>query len=127
MQTIKRTVAAAELVLIFPAALFMTALVVRAVQPVQFEPAHTAQPNVDWYAARPRVGLWRALITLPLAVLLTGVVTLLRSWTADAEFRQAARAMLALVRAHLAILLVAMATLAAGGILAIVAVHVLTD
>src|SRR5437667_3925851 len=98
MQTIKRTVAAAELVLILPAALFMTALVVRALQPVQFEPAHTAQQIVDWYAARPRVGLWVALIMVPLAVLLSGAVTLLRSWSAEAEFRQAALTMLALVR-----------------------------
>jgi hypothetical protein len=127
MQTLKRTVAAAELVLIFPAALFMTALVVRALQPVQFEPAHTAQQIVDWYAARPRVGLWLALITMPLAVLLTGAVTLLRSWTADADVRQAARAMFTIVHTHLATLLVAVATLTAGGILAIVAMHMLTD
>jgi len=48
MNIMKRAIAAAELVLIFPAALFMTALFVRNLQPQQFEPAHTAQRIVSW-------------------------------------------------------------------------------
>ena len=62
----------------FPAALFMMALFVRNLQPLQYEPARTAQRIVDWYAVRPRIGLWGLLIALPLAVLLTGCSTLLR-------------------------------------------------
>ncbi len=127
MNTVKRVVAATELLLIFPAALFMTALFVRNLQPQQYEPAHTAQQIVMWYAARPRIGLWVLLIALPLAVLALGLGTLLRCWSSDDELRQAAWQMLAAVRAHLATLLVAAATLAAGAILAIVALHVLTD
>jgi hypothetical protein len=123
----KRTIATTELLLIFPAVLFMTALFVRNLQPQQYEPARTAQQIVTWYAARPRVALWGFLITLPLAVLIAGCGTLLRGWSNDAELRQAARRTLADIRAHLAILLVAGATLAAGGILAIVALHLLTD
>jgi hypothetical protein len=123
----KRTIATAELLLVFPAVLFMTALFVRNLQPQQYEPAHTAQQIVTWYAARPRVALWGFLIALPLAVLAAGCGTLLRGWSNDAELRQAARRTLADVRAHLAMLLVAGATLAAGGILAIVALHLLTD
>jgi hypothetical protein len=127
MKTIKRTIAAAELLLIFPAVLFMTALFVRDLQPQQYEPAHTAERIVTWYAVRPRVGLWVLLMALPLAVLITGCATLLRSWNGDEELRQAARQTLAAIRAHLATLIVAVATLTAGGVLAIVALHSLTD
>jgi hypothetical protein len=38
--------------LMFPAVLFMGALVVRMLQPLQHEPAHTAQRIVMWYALR---------------------------------------------------------------------------
>jgi hypothetical protein len=123
----KRTIAAAELLLIFPAALFMTALFVRNLQPLQYQPAHTAERIVTWYAERPRIGLWGLLIALPLAVLVTSCGTLLRSWSDEVELRQATRQTLAAIRAHLATLLVAGATLTAGGVLAIVALHMLTD
>ncbi|MFY9550317.1 MAG: hypothetical protein WAU32_04140 [Thermoanaerobaculia bacterium] len=124
---IKRTIAATELLLILPAVLFMTALFVRNVQPPEYEPAHTAERIVTWYAVRPRVGLWVLLMALPLAVLVIGCATLLRSWNHDAELRQAARRALAAMRSHLATLIVAAATLIAVGVLAIVALHSLTD
>ncbi|HZP17605.1 MAG TPA: hypothetical protein VFB00_06555 [Terriglobales bacterium] len=50
MKHFKRVFAATELLLIFPAALFMTALFLRNVLPEQFEPAHTAAWIVNWYA-----------------------------------------------------------------------------
>ena len=127
MKLNKYTIATTELLLIFPAALFMTALFVRNLQPPQYEPAHTAQQIVTWYAVRPRIGLWGLLIALPLAVLVTGGGTLLRRWNNEAELRQVTRHTLATLSAHLATLLVAGATLAAGGVLAIVALHLLTD
>ena len=73
--------------------------------------------------------MWMALclIALPLAVLVIGCATLLRSWNDDVELRQASRQTLSAIRAHLATLFVAAATLTAGVILAIVAMHVLTD
>jgi anti-sigma factor RsiW len=125
--TIRRTIATAELLLISPAVLFMTSLFVRNVTPQEIEPAHTAQQIVLWYAARPRLGLWVLLIALPTAVFLTGCAAVLRSWSDDADLRQAARHVLAAIRAHLATVLVALATVTAAGVLAIVAVHVLTD
>jgi len=127
LTTIKRTIAAAELLLIFPAVLFMTALFVRNWQPEQYEPAHTAQRIVTWYAARPRLGLWVLLIASPLAVLVAGSATLLRTWNDDAALRQATRHTGAAIRAPLATVLVAGATLTAACVLAIVAVHSLTD
>lgn len=128
MRLFKRSLAAAELLLIFPATLFMTALFVRNIQPEQYQPAHTAALIVSWYAHGPVwLTLWIMLIAMPLAVLLLGASALLRDWRNDAELRQATRQTMTLVRAHFATLLVATATLAAGCILAIVAVHVLTD
>jgi hypothetical protein len=127
MHLLKRAIAATELLLIFPAALFMTALFVRNLQPQQYEPAHTAQRIVTWYAARPGVGLWLLLIALPMAVLVSGCGTLLHRWSDEVELRQATRQTLAAMSAHLATLLVAGATLTAGGILAIVGLHILTD
>jgi ABC-type Fe3+ transport system permease subunit len=127
MKSLKRAIAATELLLIFPAALFMTALFLREIQPEQFEPAHTAKLIVSWYAAGPVwLTLWILLMSMPLAVLVIGGATLLRSWKNDAELRQAARQTLAMVRAHLATLLIALVTLAAGGILAVVALHAVT-
>jgi hypothetical protein len=127
MKTIRSSIAAAEVLLVFPAVLFMAALFMRSVQPLRYEPAHTAQQIVTWYATRPHIGLWLLLIALPLAVLVTGCATLLRSWRSDSGLRNAAWQTLAIVRAHLATLFVATASLTAGGILAIVALHVLTD
>jgi hypothetical protein len=62
-----------------------------------------------------------------LIVLVTGCDTLLRIWRDDTELRQAATQTLAAVRAHLATVLVAGATLTAGCVLAIVALHVSTN
>lgn len=41
------SIATIELLLVFPAVLFMTALFMRNVQPEQYEPAHSAQQIVN--------------------------------------------------------------------------------
>jgi hypothetical protein len=128
MKALKAGIAAAEIVLIFPAALFFTALFARNLQPMQYEPAHTAQRIVIWYTTRPVwFGLWTLLMALPFAVLVVGCATLIRGWQRDPELQQAARQVLAAIRTHVSILLVAGATLAAVSILLFVAVHALTD
>jgi hypothetical protein len=126
MNTTKRALAAAQLLLMFPAILFMGALVVREVRSLQYEPAHTAQWIVMWYAARLWT-LWVLLITLPFAVLVTGCVTLLRTWSDDAELPQAAQRTLAAIRADRTMQLVAAMTLMAGVVLAIVGMHMLAN
>jgi hypothetical protein len=125
--TTKRILAATELLLVSPATLFMTALFVRNLQPEPFEPAHTARRLVGWFSAHPPLGLHVFLLALPFAALVIGCATVLLSWRSDAELRQAALESLAAVRAHLATLLIGGATLAAAGILAIVALHMATD
>lgn len=127
MNAIRRTFATLEVVLIFPGALFMTALFVRNLQPQQFEPAHTAQRIVDWYAARTHLALWLFLMALPLAVLAIGYVSLVQSWRSDPALRQATLECSGTIRRHFAVLVVALATVASAAILGIVALHVITD
>lgn len=115
-----------ELLLLFPAILFMVSLFAREIQPLQFEPAHTAKRIVDWYAARPHIGLWILLIAMPLTALISSCIVLLRTWQKNAELRYAASQTYALVRAHLATLIVAVATFAAFGILSVIALHMMT-
>jgi hypothetical protein len=126
MNQMKRIIAATELLLIFPAVLFMTALFVRGLQPLQEEPAHTADQIAMWYAGRQWT-LWLLLIVLPLIALITGCATLLRNRNHDVETRHAPRQLLAASRADLATLFIAAMTLTAGGVLARVAVHMLSN
>ena len=127
MKMIRRSLATLELMLIFPAVLFMTALVVRSIQPTAFEPAHTAQRIVDWYASSTRVGLWLLLIALPLSVLMIGGITLVREWRRNADLRDAAMRAFALGRTHAATLVIACTTATAFCILCIVAMHMALD
>jgi hypothetical protein len=127
MNRTQRTLAATELLLVSPAALFMTSLFVRNLQPAPYEPAQTARRLVDWFSARPLLGLDVFLIALPFAAFVLGSAAVVRAWRGDAELRQATLRTLGAARVHLATLLVAGATLAAGGILAVVALHVITD
>jgi hypothetical protein len=119
-----RVIAAVELALLLPAALFMTALVVRNLGPQPNEPAHSAQQLVLWYAGRMWT-LWLLLLALPFAALVTGCVTLRYHW--NRELPHTARQFVAVIRAQLETLFVAATTLAAGGILAIVVLHMLAN
>jgi cytochrome b561 len=124
---IKRSVATIELLLIFPASLFMLSLFFRNVQPAPYQPAQAARDIVNWFAARPHIGLQIFLIALPFTALVLGAVTTLRTWRNDPRLRQLALGTISTVRAYASFLLIAAATLLAGSILAIVALHVLTD
>jgi hypothetical protein len=121
-----RVIAVMELVLIFPAVLFMTALVLRNFQPLQYEPARSAQQLVMWYAGRMWT-LWFLLLGLPLIVLVSGCAELLRSYNRDIILPLTSQKSLAIVRAHLSSLFIAATTLMAGVILGIVVLHVLAN
>jgi hypothetical protein len=120
MSPLKRILATTEILLVLPAALFMTALFVRNLQPVPYEPATTARHLVEWFSAHPPIGLQLFLIALPFAAFVLGCATLLGS-------RQATAKALVAVRAHLATLLIAGATLVAGCSLAVVFLHMAAD
>jgi hypothetical protein len=121
-----RVIAVMELVLIFPAVLFMTALVLRNLQPLQYEPARSAQQLVMWYAGRMWT-LWFLLLGLPLIALVSGCAELLRTYNRDIVLPFTSQKSLAMVRAHLSSLFIAATTLVAGVILAIVVLHVLAN
>lgn len=126
MYSNKRTVAAIQAVLIFPAVLFMVALLMRYLQLAQNEPARSAQLIVMWYADRIWT-LWVLLAGLPLAVLVIGCVTLLRNGITETKPQQAAPQPSAAIRLHFATFIIAATTLAAGVILVVVGVHVLMN
>jgi len=114
--TNKRIIAAAQLLLIFPAALFLTAVLVRYLQPLLYGPAHLAGQIVMWFSVRQWT-LWVLLIGLPLAALILGGVALLR---------KSGRTPAAL-QSRLPVRIIAAATVAAGLILAVVALHMLAN
>ncbi len=124
---LKRSIATIELLLIAPASLFMLALFMREVQPEQYQPARAAGQIVNWFAARPHIGLHLFLIALPLVALIVGASTALRLWRNDEHLRQHATDTLATLRANASFLLISAATLVAFAILTIVALHILTD
>jgi hypothetical protein len=118
-----RIIACLQLVLIFPAALFMASLVVRNFGPLQYEPAHTAQQIVMWYAGR----LWTLrvlLFALPCIVLVSGIAVL-RSRNPATE-QHGTEPSQASTRPHRLVRLVSVTTVASAGILAIVGFHVIT-
>jgi hypothetical protein len=127
MKIIPRSLAALELLLVFPAVLFLASLVVRSLQPQQYEPAHTAQRIVDWYATHTPIGLFAFMITMPLVALGIGSLILVKQWRRNQTMRTATHEAIAIVRTHAATLLIAATTVTATGILAIVALHVLAD
>jgi hypothetical protein len=106
-----RLVAALQLALLLPAALFLTAVLVGAGDPPQYELARVAQGIVAWYAARMWT-LWSLLLVLPFAVLVAGSATLLRVWNRVVE---------------IPMIFVAGTTFTSAGILAVVVLHMLAN
>lgn len=121
-----RVIASIELVLISPAAFFMTALMLRQLQPLQYEPARSAHQLIMWYAGRMWT-LWILLLGLPCIVLVSGCAELLRSWNGDNALPLACLKSPAACRAHLAMLFITVTTLFAALILVIVVLHVLSN
>lgn len=121
-------VAAAETLLVLPAAALLAASVIRFLQPPGREPAHTIGLLAEW-------GLGHAtplsasilLIAMPLTALVTGTVVLYRRWMADEQLRTDAHALGALARRQAVAGILLAGALVAAGILAAVVVHVITD
>jgi hypothetical protein len=118
-----RVIACLQLVLIFPAALFMASLAARNLGPLQYEPAHTAQQIVMWYAGRLWT-LWVLLFALPCMALVSGCATL-RARNRGPE-QHNTQPSLASTRPRWLVRFVSVTTVASAGILAIVVFHALT-
>ena len=117
-----RLIALLQLALILPAALFMASLVVRNLGPLEYEPAHTAQQIVMWYAGRLWT-LWVLLFTLPSIVLAIGYVAL-RNRNCDTE-QHSTRQPIASTHPHWPERFLYVTTVASAGMLAVVVFHVL--
>ncbi len=113
-----RIISIIELVLILPAMLFLAAVGVRAFQPVQFEPARTAQIIVDWYTGKGWT-LWVLLVTLPLVSLVIGIASLVWNRIDPNQYQAPLW--------NGATIVIAAETLAAFVILVIVALHILAN
>jgi hypothetical protein len=106
--------AAVQLALIAPAAVFLLAVAVRAIGPLESEPAQTAQAIVTWYSGRVWT-LWVLLLALPMGAFVIGGATLAGGRPPSAA------------AGHGAAGAVAVATIAAGAILAVVILHMLAN
>src|ERR1700692_236127 len=122
----KRALAAAHLLLISPAVLFLVAVVVQGLQPLQKEPAHTAHNIVMWYAERMWT-LWVLLLALPLSVLISGCISLLQGSSAGSQVASLAQKTIAALRPAAARTSVAVTTVTAAIILGIVILHMLAN
>jgi len=119
----KRALAAAHLLLIAPAVLFLVAV---TVQRLPLQPAHTAQHIVMWYAERMWT-LWILLLVLPLSVLISGCISLLRDSSGNAQVASLPqKALVALHRAGERTS-VAVTTVTAAVIVGVVILHMLAN
>ena len=126
MNSVKRIIATAEVVLIFPAAFFMSALAVRGWRPPPSDPAGTAHQIVKWYTVR----WWTfpvLLVRLPCVVLVTGCATLLWIWYDGRASRKTAAQADHPPRVTASTLIIAATTLTAGYILAVIAMQTLIN
>ena len=120
----KRTLAAAHLLLISPAVLFLVAVIVQRLQPLQ--PAQTAQHIVTWYAERMWT-LWILLLALPFSVLISGCISLLQDWSGSAQVASFAQKALATLHPAGTRTSIAATTATAGVIVVIVILHMLAN
>ena len=124
MATPKRLLAATEILLVLPAAVFLLSIAVRSTASIALGPARTAERIVQWYLALGTpIALWGLLMAAPLAALMVGSAALVRHWTQAT----APQASLASLLADRSTLIVASATVTAAIVLVIVGLHVLAD
>ena len=103
--------AVVQLVLVVPAALFLLAVLARGVWPLESEPAQTI---VMWYSGRVWT-LWVLLLALPMGAFVIGGATLAGGRQPSAAVGRGATGA------------VAVATIMAGAILAVVVLHMLAN
>jgi len=120
-------IAAWALALVCPAVLFVTALFLRQVPPLDSEPARTAERIVTWYAAHPQLALWVLLLLLPLSAFILGSAALLRTWADNPQLRDYAWRALAAIPAHWPAVSIGGATLLSAGVLAMITAHLMRE
>ena len=120
-------IAACALALVCPAVLFVTALFLRQVRPLESKRAQTAERIVAWYAAHPQLALWVLLLLLPLSAFILGSAALLRTWSDNPQLREYAWRALAAIPAHWPAMSVGGATLVSAGLLMMIMTHLMRE
>jgi len=113
-------------VLVLPAVTFLTAAMVRSLQPTAYQPARAAQAVFDAFAALPVSAVWLLLGLAPLVALTIAVAVAWHRLRTDPVAREDTAAFIAGWRRILrqpALVLAALAFVASAGVLAVAVVH----
>ncbi len=115
-------VAVSEFILLFPAALFLLAVIARYLQPI----AYPAQQIVTWYSDRMWT-LWLLLIALPLIALFSGSFVLLNNQQSNSGNSWSTILLGSEATNHLSSRIIAVETITACVFLTVVVLHMLAN
>jgi hypothetical protein len=117
-----------EWLLVLPATVFLAAASLRLLQPGQYQPARTGWIIFEWTTTHiSRLGAAVLFLGMPGLVVVTGCVMLLRMWREDQTLRHDVVLGLTVIRRHVAIGFLALATLLGAAILTLAVAHVVVD
>lgn len=132
MQTVRRSripvlpVVIAEWLMIVPATIFVSAAILRLLQPSQYEPALTSWAIFNWTITHiSSNGAAILFMGLPALASVVGCAMLARTWRDSEECRAYVKASLGFLRQHASVVFLAGATVLAGAILAFAVIHVI--
>jgi ABC-type Fe3+ transport system permease subunit len=120
-------IAALALALVFPAVLFVTALVLRQVSPRESGPARSAERILTWYAAHAQLALWVLLFLFPLSAFVLGSAALLRTWGDNPRLQDVTWRALAAIPAHWPAMSIGGATLLAAAVMVMITAHLMRE
>lgn len=120
--------AISEWLMVLPATVFLAVAALRLLQPRQYQPARTSWLIFEWTTTHiSRLGAAMLFLGMPGLVVVAGCVTLLRMWREDQTLRHDAVLGLTVIRRHVAIGFLAVATLLGAAILTLAVAHVVVD
>lgn len=119
-----RYVTLAGWLMVLPAAIFLTAAILRLLQPVEYEPARMSWWIVEWTVCSVR-GPWTTLLFfgLPGLAAVAGGATLVRTWRRDERLRMDMASAAASLWRHRATVLLGGAVVVALGVMVLVVGH----
>lgn len=120
-------IAALALGLVCPAVLFVAALLLLQVLPIESEPARRAKRIVSWYAAHPQFALWVLLLLLPISAFILGSAALLRTWGENPRLQDVTWRALAAIPAHWPAMSIGGATVLAAALIAMITAHLFRE
>jgi len=120
--------AISEWLLVLPASVFLAAALLRLLQPRQYQPARTSWLIFEWTTTHiSRFGAAMLFLGMPGLVVVAGCATILRIWPEDQTLRHDVVLGLTVLRRHVAISFLAVATLLGAAILMLAVAHVVAD